>query len=182
MFVTKGMPEVRPFVPVSIVAALLLVAPSPAQAGSFPYWGVSFGTPLRTAAHVGVSFGQGIPGQPDEEDDLAFGTGPTVEAAVGAGGASFGAGRSFLLLTGESAVRVHADLKAVALRTFDRPRGASAHATYAGIEGGLSISFVRFGLGVAKRLEGRPRGADVLVTWSAGLQIRLGRRARKSGA
>ena len=72
MFVTKGMPEVRPLAPVSIVAALLLVAPSPAQAGSFPYWGVSFGTPLRTAAHVGVSFGQGVPGQPDEEDDLAL--------------------------------------------------------------------------------------------------------------
>ena len=52
--------------------------------------------------------------------------------------------------------------------------GASAHGTYLGVEGGLSVSFVRFTMGVSKRLEEKAHGADVLFTWGVGVQIRMG--------
>jgi hypothetical protein len=156
--------------------SVLLLAPSPVRAGAFPFWGVSFGTPERTAASVGISFGDHIPSEAGE--GLALGTGPVVEATVGTGGGKIGVGRSLLILTDEKSLRAYADLKAVATRAWDRPRGASAHATYLGAEGGLSISFVRFTLGVSKRLEKRGPGANVLLTWGAGLQIRMGRASR----
>lgn len=154
--------------------AALLLAPPLAEAGTFPYWGASFGTPDRAAAHLGVSFGRDIPTEAD--DGIAMGSGPVVEAVLGAGGARVGVGRSFLLLTEETSVRVFADLKVVGRRTWDRPRGASAHASYLGVEGGLSVAFVRFTVGVARRLEDRPRGARTLVTWGIGTQILLGKR------
>lgn len=153
--------------------ALTLLA-TPARAGTFPYWGLSFGTPERAAASLGVSFGDDIPSEAGE--GVALGTGPVIEATVGMGGGKIGVGRSLLILTDEKSLRVYADIKAVAGRSWDRPRGASAHATYLGAEGGLSIGFVRFSLGVSKRLESKTAGANVLFSWGAGVQIRLGRR------
>jgi hypothetical protein len=150
----------------------LLLMPSAARAGTFPYWGLSFGTAERAAAHVGVSFGDDIPSEASE--GFAMGSGPVVEATVGMGGGKIGIGRSLLILTGEESLRVYGDLKAVATRTWDAPRGASVHATYLGVEGGVSVAFVRFTLGVSKRLEDKSRGANVLFTWGAGVQIRMG--------
>jgi hypothetical protein len=157
-----------------ILAVLLAGLPSAARAGAFPYWGLSLGTPERTAARVGISFGDDIPSEAGE--GFALGSGRVVEAALGMGGASLGLGRSMLILTEASSLRVHADVKAVATRTWDRPRGASPQATYLGVEGGLSVSFVRFTMGVSKRLESKASGANVLFTWGAGLQIRMGGR------
>ena len=151
----------------------LALLPSAARAGTFPYWGLSFGTAERTAASLGVSFGDRIPGE--VEDGFALGTGPVVEATVGMGGATFGVGKSVLVLTDAKSLRLYADWKAVVTRTWDRPRGASAHATYLGVEGGLSLSFVRFTMGVSKRLEDKASGANVLFTWGAGLQVRMGK-------
>jgi hypothetical protein len=153
--------------------AVVLLFPGFVEAGTFPYWGVSFGTPERAAAQFGVSFGRGIP--TEAGDGVALGSGPVIEGALGLGGARLGVGRSFLLLTEEKSVRVFADFKVVGRRTWDRPRGASAHASYLGVEGGLSVAFVRLTVGVARRLEDKTRGARTLVTWGIGTQIRLGR-------
>jgi hypothetical protein len=158
--------------PLLVMSLLVFSTPSSAEAGTFPYWGLSFGTPARAKAHVGVSFGDDIPTNASE--GFALGSGPVVEATVGMGAGSVGIGRSILILTEEKSVRVYADVKAVATRTWDEPRRASAHATYLGVEGGLSVAFVRFTLGVSKRLEEKSRGANVLFTWGAGVQIRKG--------
>lgn len=155
---------------------LLLVLPAGAHAGTFPYWGLSFGTAERAAAHLGVSFGADIP---SEADGVAIGSGPIIEATVGMGAGTFGVGRSLLILTDEKSLRVLGDLKAVATRTWDEPRGASRHASYLGVEGGLSISFVRFTMGVSKRLEQKTSGNNVLFTWGAGVQVRMGARSQK---
>lgn len=151
----------------------LLLAPSNVRAGTFPYWGLSFGTPERAAAHLGFSFGDAIPS--DGSEGLAMGTGPVVEVAVGLGAGKIGFGKSILILTEEKSLRVHGDLKAVATRTWDEPRRASAHATYLGVEGGLSVAFVRFTMGVSKRLEEKSQGADWLFNWGAGTQVRIGK-------
>ena len=84
-----------------------------------------------------------------------------------------------VILTEEKSVRVLADLKAIVSRSWDEPRSASPNSTCLGVEGGLSVSFVRFTLGVSKRLEDRPSGDDWLYHWGAGIQIRIGR-ARKA--
>jgi hypothetical protein len=156
-----------------ILPFLLLAAPSTARAGAFPYWGLSFGTPERAAAHLGVSFGRDIPGAGIE--GFAMGSGTILEAAVGMGAGTFGAGRSVVILTEEKSVRVIGDLKAIAVRTWNEPRSASANSTYLGVEGGLSVAFVRFTMGVSKRLEDRPEGDDWLYHWGIGIQIRIGK-------
>ncbi len=165
------MPKVRRFSGFLLVSVLALI-PSGARAGTFPYWGLSFGTSERAAASFGVTFGDRVPG--DVSEGFALGTGPILEATVGMGGAKLGVGKSFLVLTDQKSVRLLADWKAVGIRTWDRPRGASAHATYLGLEGGLSLSFIRFNLGVAKRLEEKSRGANTLFTWGIGAQVRIG--------
>ena len=164
--------------PCALFAVILGAAPQ-AHADTFPYWGVSFGTPGRAAGTLGVSFGDAIPG---EAEGLAIGTGAQIEASVGRGGAKLGIGRSIVILTEEKAARLLADVKAVGIRTFDRARGASPHSTYLGVEGGLSLSVLRLTLGVAKRLETKSVGADVLFTWGVGLQIRIGRRAPQASS
>lgn len=178
-FVTPHM--TRPRLPRSrgflLYLLLLALLPSDAVAGTFPYWSLSFGTAERTAASLGVSFGDRIPGE--MEEGFALGTGPVIEATVGMGGAKLGVGKSVLVLTDEKRLRLYADWKAVALRTWDKPRGASPHATYLGLEGGLSLSFVRFSLGMTKRLEEKSRGANLLVTWGIGTQIRIGAPRKK---
>ena len=152
----------RRWIPVVLLALPLALAPAPARAGTFPYWGLLFGTPERATAHVGVSFGDDIPSGASE--GFALGTGPVVEASIGLGAGKIGIGRSILILilTEEKSLRVYGDLKAVATRTWDKPRGASAHGTYLGVEGGLSVSFVRFTMGVSKRLEEKAHGAEVV--------------------
>lgn len=162
----------RRWIPVVLLALPLALAPAPARAGTVPCWGLLFGTPERATAHVGVSFGDDIPSGASE--GFALGTGPVVEASIGLGAGKVGIGRSILILTEEKSLRVYGDLKAVATRTWDKPRGASAHGTYLGVEGGLSVSFVRFTMGVSKRLEEKAHGADVLFTWGVGVQIRMG--------
>lgn len=155
------------------VGLTLGLLPSAARAGTFPYWGLSFGTPERAAAHAGVSFGHGIPGAGTE--GFAMGSGTIVEAAIGTGAGTLGIGRSMVILTEEKSVRVLADLKAIVSRTWDEPRSASANSTCLGVEGGLSVAFVRFTMGVSKRLEDQPAGDDWLYHWGLGIQIRIGK-------
>jgi len=156
-----------------VFACLLLAWPSSARAGAFPYWGLSFGSPERAAAHMGVSFGRDIPGGGIE--GFAMGSGTIVEAAVGMGAGTLGIGRSVVILTEEKSIRVLADVKALVSRTWDEPRSASAHSTYLGVEGGFSVAFVRFTMGMSKRLEDRSEGDDWLYHWGVGIQIRIGK-------
>jgi len=161
-------------IPVLLLPALLLLAaPSPARAGAFPYWGLSYGSPERWAGHIGMSFGGDVPGGGVE--GVALGTGTVVEATIGLGAGTFGIGKSLVVLTEEKHVRVVTDLKAILSRTWDEPRAASANSTYVGAEGGLSVSFVRFTLGVSKRLEERVEGDEWLYHWGVGIQVRIGK-------
>jgi len=169
MILSRG----RPFARFLVLFALVLSCPAVAHAGAFPYWGLSFGTPERAAAHLGVSFGDDIPGGGIE--GFAMGSGTIVEAAVGMGAGTLGIGRSVVILTEEKSVRVLADVKAIVSRSWDEPRSASANSTYLGAEGGLSVAFVRFTLGVSRRLEDRPQGDDWLFHWGVGMQIRIGK-------
>ena len=155
------------------LVVLLLSAPS-ARAGTFPYWGLSFGSPDRIAARLGLSFGDHVPGA--ESEGLALGTGTVAELAVGQGSGTFGIGKSFILLVPEErSLRLIGDLKALAVRTWDEPRSASPHSTYLGLEGGLSVAVVRFTIGVSKRLEDRLEGDEWLYHWGLGIQVRIGR-------
>ncbi len=169
MTLAKGPSSVRSLV----LLGVLLAWPAQARAGAFPYWGLSYGSPERTAAHVGVSFGDDVPGAGVE--GFAMGSGTIVEATVGMGAGTFGIGKSLVILTEEKSVRVLADLKAIASRTWDEPRAASANSTYLGVEGGLSVAFVRFTLGVSKRLEERIEGDEWMYHWGVGIQIRIGK-------
>ena len=155
---------------------LFLAGADRADAGAFPFWGVTFGTAERTAFHVGASFGRQVPS--DAVDGVALGTGTVIEAAAGMGAGKLGIGRSMVVLTDDRRLRVLADVQLVGGRTWARARGASPHSTYAGVEGGLSISFVRLSFGLLKRLEDRTAGANLLFTWGAGFQIRIGRPKR----
>lgn len=166
-------PKRRSLARVLVFVALLLAWPAQARAGAFPYWGLSFGSPERAAAHLGVSFGDAVPGAGTE--GFAMGSGTIVEAAVGIGAGTFGIGRSLVILTEEKSVRVLADLKAIVSRSWDEPRSASPNSTYVGAEGGLSIAFVRFTMGVSRRLEDRENGDEWLYHWGVGFQIRIGK-------
>jgi hypothetical protein len=155
------------------VAALMLSWPSPAHAGAFPYWGLSYGSPERWAGHIGLSFGDDVPGSGIE--GFAMGTGAVIEATIGVGAGTFGIGKSLVILTDEKHLRAVTDLKAIVSRTWNEPRAASANSTYLGVEGGLSMSFVRFTLGFSKRLEERVEGDEWMYHWGVGIQIRIGK-------
>jgi hypothetical protein len=148
------------------------MAPGSAHAGSFPYFGVSFGTAQRPALHLGASFGGDVPTSTYE--GISLGSGTILEATGSTAAGKLGIGKSLLLLTDEKHLRVLTDLQFVGMRTWNDPGGASPRSTYLGLEGGLSISFVRLNLGVLKRVENRPRGSNVLFSWGLGTQFRLG--------
>jgi len=157
-----------------IAFTLLVLTAPPARAGTFPYWGLSFGSPDRIAARLGLSFGDHVPGA--ETEGLALGTGTVAEVAVGQGSGTLGIGKSFIVLVPEEkSLRVIGDLKAMAVRTWDEPRSASPHSTYLGLEGGLSVAVVRFTIGVSKRLEDRVEGDEWLYHWGLGIQVRIGK-------
>jgi hypothetical protein len=133
-------------------------APPPAD----PYYlllpSVSYGAPLRTAVSFAVFRSNPNPRQEQLID------GWSVEAGVGQGGARFSAGHSSFL------EYVGIDLRGVLTRTFKSPRGATPSSTYAGVEGGLTIAYVRVTAGVAHRLGGLG-GKATIFTWSGGVQI-----------
>jgi hypothetical protein len=120
-----------------------------------------------------VSFGDDVPGAGIE--GFALGSGTVVEATIGVGAGTLGIGRSLVILTEEKSLRVITDLKGIVSRAWDEPRAASANSTYLGVEGGLSVAFVRFTLGVSKRLEDRVEGDEWMYHWGVGIQVRIGR-------
>jgi hypothetical protein len=138
--------------------ALSLATPAYAQHRPLLLPGVSFGTPLRIAAGLAVFV-------PTKVEGGARTRGFIVEGSAGQGGArgSFGFA-SYLEYMG-------IDFRGVFLRTGASPRGASAEATYAGAEAGLTIAYVHLSAGVAQRLAGPDGDHRTIFTWSASIEI-----------
>jgi hypothetical protein len=119
---------------------------------------VSYGAPLRTAASFAVFRSNPNPKQEQQIE------GWLVEAGIGQGGARISAGHAgFLEYFG-------LDVRGVLTRTFASPRKATPRATYAGVEGGMTIAYVRLAAGFAHRLTGSGERATIF-TWSGAVQI-----------
>ena len=168
-----------PRIAISLAVIVLTVAPSRAGAQTAAasttsttvvrprvLIGAQFGTPTNALAGGGVLFDIG-------GRDYTSGAGPLVMAGVGIGGFRIGGGVGGLAPEGP-ALATGVDLQVVASRTSDRPRHASAHATYLGVEAGLVITDVRLTLGFAHRLTGAVGELRNILTWSVGVQIPIG--------
>jgi hypothetical protein len=145
-----------------LALALPLAQAKPAPAPGAPYFlllpSVSYGAPLRTAANFAVFRSNPNPRQ----EQLIEGW--MADAGVGQGGVRVSAGLArYLEYFG-------LDLRGAITRTFGSPRAATPRATYAGVEGGMTIAYVRFTIGVAHRLGGSGDKATIF-TWSGGVQI-----------
>ena len=133
--------------------------PPPARVGPVFMPTVHYGAPLRAAGGIVVFQRLG------DTRSGVIGNGLVVEASAGQSGARASAG----YLGFEDAMAL--DARLVLSRTWGSPLHASTDSTYAGIEAGLWIAYVRVGAGIARRLAG-PSGAHRTVfTWSAGLQF-----------
>ena len=124
-----------------------------------PY--VQYGAPLRVSA--GLAFFRPT----GDNRSAARGQGLLVEGGAGQSGARAAVGaysfEEYLVIDG----------RLVIARTWGSPLRASSDSTYAGVEAGLSIAYVRVSTGVARRLSG-PAGAHATAFfWSIGLQIPL---------
>lgn len=152
-----------------MMAALLLAALSIAQQPPMhtPHLGpmflpaVSYGRPQGLSAGLSVF----LPTADDGRQRDGF----IVDAAAGRGGARVGFGRATFI------EYVGLDARAVAARTFDSPNGASARSTYAGLEAGLTLAYVRVSAGVSRRLSGPAGPRATIFTWTAGLQYPIAR-------
>jgi len=129
--------------------------------------GVQFGTPTGMLAGGGVLFEMG-------GRDYTAGVGPLITGGVGAGGFRIAGGIGALEPEGP-ALATGLDMQLVVTRTNDRPRHASSHGTYLGVEAALVITDVRLSLGFAHRLAGTAAELRNILTWSVGVQIPIGR-------
>jgi hypothetical protein len=91
------------------------------------------------------------------------GTGIIVGGSAGRGGMQAWVGKAVIGMGG-------GDLRAVVVRTWDNPRGASANSTYVGGEVGWGL-LVRFSVGFAKRIAGPRTDDGKIITWGVGLEI-----------
>ena len=102
--------------------------------------------------------------------DGEFLSGAIIDGRVGQAGVSAAVGYvSFLEYVG-------IDLRGVVSRTGHAPRAATADATYAGAEAGLTIAFARFSIGVAQRVSGPGGQHGTVLTWSIGGHFPIWRR------
>lgn len=153
---------------VAVLAAILTPcgaearqAPPPTLPAPFRivFAGAQYGTPLKASASLGLFRSQPNPARHPQIDGFI------VEAGAGPGGVRASAGLAgFLEFFG-------LDLRGVVTRTFSQPRGASARSTYGGVEGGLTIYYVRLSAGVAHRLAGPPGDKATIFSWGAAVLI-----------
>jgi hypothetical protein len=122
---------------------------------------VTYGRPLRLSAALSVF----LPTADDGQQRDGF----IVDAAAGQGGARLGFGRATFV------EYVGLDARAVAIRTFASPGGASGKSTYAGLEAGLTLAYVRVSAGLARRLSGPTGPRATIFTWTAGFQYPIAR-------
>jgi hypothetical protein len=147
-----------------LLAALLLPplpAPQPQPDLSLMFLpSVQYGAPMRISAGVSVFIPTAASGGFRRD-------GYIVEAAAGQSGARLSLGRvGYLEYFG-------LDARAVFSRTWGSPLRASTDSTYAGVEGGMTIAYVRVSIGVAQRLSGASGQHGTTVTWSAGVHYPL---------
>jgi hypothetical protein len=145
-----------------LALALPFAQAKPAPAPGAPYYlvlpSISYGAPLRTSASVALFRSNPNPRQEQLID------GWIAEGGAGRGGVRFSAGyASFLEYLG-------LDLRGAVTRTFGSPRSATPRSTYAGVEGGITIAYARFTVGIARRLGGSGDKAAIF-SWTAGVQI-----------
>jgi len=88
-----------------------------------------------------------------------------VEARAGIGGGRVAVGRAGYL------EYLGIDTRLFLVRTWNVPLNAPKDSTYAGVEGGVSIAYIRASLGVAQRLSGPSGPYGTVLTWSAGFQL-----------
>lgn len=120
--------------------------------------GAQYGTPMQTSAGLAMFV-------PTSDPSRARRGGFLVEGSAGQGGARVSAGpAAFLEYAG-------LDTRAVLSRMWTSPRGATPHSTYAGLEAGITIAYVRLSAGVAHRIAGAPGPHATIFTWGAGLQF-----------
>lgn len=157
-----------------LAAGLLAVAvPVRAQTPAAPrpllfLPGAQYGAPLKASGILAIYVPTHVEGGFRSRGWMADG-----------GGGQAGARASF----GRAAVLeyLETDLRAVVYRTWGSPRAAASHATYAGVEGGLSLAYARFSAGIAQRVAGTSGDRGTIVTWSAGVQVPVWAGSRATG-
>ncbi len=123
---------------------------------------VQYGAPLRTFAGLSVFL-------PTAESGGFRRRGFIIDGGVGQAGARLSFGPAGILEYFES------DVRGVVYRTWGEPRGATAKSTYAGVEIGVMIAYVRLSVGAAHRIAGPSGPPANVVSWSVGAQIPLKR-------
>jgi hypothetical protein len=146
----------------SILLAAMLMRPVPVQPApdkSIMFLpAVQFEAPSRITAGLSVFF-------PTKVEPGFRREGYIVEARAGQSGGRVAFGRvGYLEYLG-------LDARAFLGRTWGDPLNASTDSTYAGVEGGMTIAYVRIALGVAQRLSGPSGKHGTVLTWSAGLHV-----------
>lgn len=170
----KGLGRVSAVVVVWVAA---LLAPATAQAQcepetpGRPIFLVSgrYDVPLRALGAVGILLPVGLPTSGDLGCAVKAHEGVMIEAGAGRGGVRFAGGfANRVKATGEPVI-FGQDVLVTFSRTGETPRKASAHSTYVGAEGGLTLVMVRFSVGVARRVSGAEGPSATIFTWSVGL-------------
>ena len=146
----------------AILLAAMLMRPAPAQPQpdmSIMFLpAVQFEAPARLTAGLSVFF-------PTKAEPGFRREGFIVEARAGQSGGRLAFGRvGYLEYLG-------LDARVFAGRTWGDPLNASTDSTYAGVEGGMTIAYVRVALGVAQRLSGPSGKHGTVLTWSAGVHV-----------
>jgi hypothetical protein len=131
--------------------------PNPTAPLLFP--AVQFGAPARVTGGLGVLIPFG------DNRSAARGQGLMVEGSAGQSGMRGSIGPLFFH------EYFGLDARAVVQRTWGDPLNASTDSTYLGVEGGMSIAYVRVSIGVAQRLAGPEGPHATILTWSAGVQV-----------
>ena len=146
----------------SILIAAMLMRPAPAlpqpdKAIMF-LPAVQFEAPSRITAGLSVFFPTKVEPGPRSE-------GYIVEARAGQRGGRVSFGRvGYLEYLG-------LDTRVFVGRTWGDPLNASTDSTYAGVEGGMTIAYVRVAVGVARRVSGPSGPHGTVFTWSAGVHL-----------
>jgi hypothetical protein len=121
-----------------------------------------YGQPLRLAGSFAVLLPLGREQYPIRQGVL-------LDGGAGQGGARAAAGVGrFLEYAG-------LDGRVVLSRTWGSPLSASNHSTYGGVEGGLTVWYVRVSAGAARRISGPPAGSATMLTWAAAFQYPFAR-------
>jgi hypothetical protein len=137
---------------------------SPPHGDPVVFYDVHGGAPLRLSGGAALL----LPfGKITDDDNLARQNAVEIQASGGMGGARVAGGLAFL--TGPFGPDVLFSVN----RTWASPRGATAHATYLGLEGGYVWLILRVSAGVAQRVAGPAGPKATIFTWQVGAQVPL---------